>query len=176
MPCWTQQGLHQVPCPGGVCAGQQLGAQQARPPVSLQGAACSPGAILGPAVCSRSSIGFSHAPSPQVNLFLRVVRRREDGFHDLASLFHVSASPQGVVRQQRCQCKSPAAAGCQHSPSPTQAYQRAVHHPAPPWRPGRRQIRMPACMHTCHCLTHTNMHECSDMLVETCVRWKHTGD
>jgi len=24
-----------------------------------------------------------------VNLFLRVVRRREDGFHDLASLFHV---------------------------------------------------------------------------------------
>ena len=25
----------------------------------------------------------------QVNLFLRVVRRREDGFHDLASLFHV---------------------------------------------------------------------------------------
>ena len=26
----------------------------------------------------------------QVNLFLRVVRRREDGYHDLASLFHVS--------------------------------------------------------------------------------------
>jgi 4-diphosphocytidyl-2C-methyl-D-erythritol kinase len=26
---------------------------------------------------------------PQINLFLRVVRRREDGFHDLASLFHV---------------------------------------------------------------------------------------
>lgn len=25
----------------------------------------------------------------QINLFLRVVRRREDGFHDLASLFHV---------------------------------------------------------------------------------------
>ncbi len=25
----------------------------------------------------------------QVNLFLRVVRRREDGYHDLASLFHV---------------------------------------------------------------------------------------
>lgn len=28
----------------------------------------------------------------KVNLFLRVVRRREDGFHDLASLFHVRAS------------------------------------------------------------------------------------
>lgn len=27
---------------------------------------------------------------PQINLFLRVVRRREDGYHDLASLFHVS--------------------------------------------------------------------------------------
>ena len=25
----------------------------------------------------------------KVNLFLRVVRRREDGYHDLASLFHV---------------------------------------------------------------------------------------
>ncbi len=25
----------------------------------------------------------------QVNLFLRIVRRREDGYHDLASLFHV---------------------------------------------------------------------------------------
>ena len=27
--------------------------------------------------------------APQVNLFLRVVRRRDDGYHDLASLFHV---------------------------------------------------------------------------------------
>ncbi len=27
----------------------------------------------------------------QINLFLRVVRRREDGYHDLASLFHVRA-------------------------------------------------------------------------------------
>lgn len=26
----------------------------------------------------------------QINLFLRVMRRREDGYHDLASLFHVS--------------------------------------------------------------------------------------
>lgn len=25
----------------------------------------------------------------QINIFLRVMRRREDGFHDLASLFHV---------------------------------------------------------------------------------------
>ena len=25
----------------------------------------------------------------QVNLFLRIVRRRDDGYHDLASLFHV---------------------------------------------------------------------------------------
>ena len=28
-------------------------------------------------------------PCWQVNLFLRVVRRRDDGYHDLASLFHV---------------------------------------------------------------------------------------
>lgn len=27
--------------------------------------------------------------SPQINIFLRIVRRREDGYHDLASLFHV---------------------------------------------------------------------------------------
>lgn len=26
---------------------------------------------------------------PQINVFLRIVRRREDGYHDLASLFHV---------------------------------------------------------------------------------------
>ena len=33
---------------------------------------------------------FQVATRPlQVNLFLRIVRRREDGFHDLASLFHV---------------------------------------------------------------------------------------
>jgi hypothetical protein len=25
----------------------------------------------------------------QINVFLRVIRRREDGYHDLASLFHV---------------------------------------------------------------------------------------
>jgi 4-diphosphocytidyl-2-C-methyl-D-erythritol kinase len=28
-----------------------------------------------------------------VNLFLRIVRRREDGYHDLASLFHVRRRP-----------------------------------------------------------------------------------
>ncbi len=32
------------------------------------------------------------AAARQVNLFLRIVRRREDGFHDLASLFHVRPS------------------------------------------------------------------------------------
>ena len=32
----------------------------------------------------------SHESLIQINLFLRVVRRREDGYHDLASLFHVS--------------------------------------------------------------------------------------
>ena len=26
----------------------------------------------------------------QINMFLRVMRRRKDGYHDLASLFHVS--------------------------------------------------------------------------------------
>lgn len=28
-------------------------------------------------------------PPPQINLFLRILRRRPDGFHDLASLFQV---------------------------------------------------------------------------------------
>lgn len=36
-------------------------------------------------ICAAYSI-FS--PS-KVNLFLRIIRRREDGYHDLASLFHV---------------------------------------------------------------------------------------
>lgn len=27
----------------------------------------------------------------QVNVFLRITNKREDGFHDLASLFHVSS-------------------------------------------------------------------------------------
>ena len=38
---------------------------------------------------SRASERIRTADLWQVNLFLRVVRRREDGFHDLASLFHV---------------------------------------------------------------------------------------
>jgi hypothetical protein len=32
---------------------------------------------------------ISHCMFVQINLFLRVMRRREDGYHDLASLFHV---------------------------------------------------------------------------------------
>ena len=31
----------------------------------------------------------NHAIPRQINVFLRVIRRREDGYHDLASLFHV---------------------------------------------------------------------------------------
>lgn len=34
----------------------------------------------------------------QVNLFLRVVRRREDGYHDLASLFHVSMGSWAMLQ------------------------------------------------------------------------------
>ena len=36
---------------------------------------------------------FALAIPRQINLFLRVVRRREDGYHDLASLFHVRLAP-----------------------------------------------------------------------------------
>jgi hypothetical protein len=35
------------------------------------------------------SWSLTHPSSNRINVFLRVVRRREDGFHDLASLFHV---------------------------------------------------------------------------------------
>jgi len=34
----------------------------------------------------------------QINLFLRVERRREDGYHDLASLFHVRLSLDVIQR------------------------------------------------------------------------------
>ena len=37
----------------------------------------------------------------QVNLFLRIIRRRPDGYHDLASLFHVSRL--GLFLQSRSQ-------------------------------------------------------------------------
>ena len=50
----------------------------------------------------------------QINLFLRVVRRREDGYHDLASLFHVrghhcaplelSKLPYGWCARHRKRC------------------------------------------------------------------------
>jgi len=33
----------------------------------------------------------------QINLFLRVMRRREDGYHDLASLFHVRLDAAGIT-------------------------------------------------------------------------------
>ena len=46
--------------------------------------------------CRASVVDLSPAPTnsilcmhAQVNLFLRITRRREDGYHDLASLFHV---------------------------------------------------------------------------------------
>ena len=45
--------------------------------------------------CSRRPVPRAHptCPAPpiaaQINLFLRVMRRRPDGYHDLASLFHV---------------------------------------------------------------------------------------
>lgn len=37
-----------------------------------------------------SALNATSPATPQINLFLRVMRRREDGYHDLASLFHVS--------------------------------------------------------------------------------------
>jgi 4-diphosphocytidyl-2-C-methyl-D-erythritol kinase len=42
------------------------------------------------ATCAAAAGAALHLFSPaKINIFLRVVRRREDGFHDLASLFHV---------------------------------------------------------------------------------------
>ena len=60
--------------PGGPRGGLARGAGAAA------GAAVSGGAGAGPSLAA-----FSPA---KVNLFLRVMRRRDDGFHDLASLFH----------------------------------------------------------------------------------------
>ena len=48
--------------------------------------------VICTALSADACVAAAEAPSPvspQVNLFLRVVRRREDGYHDLASLFHV---------------------------------------------------------------------------------------
>lgn len=47
----------------------------------------------------------------QINLFLRVVRRREDGYHDLASLFHVSLQVGDGPFHTRCHILSCAANG-----------------------------------------------------------------
>jgi 4-diphosphocytidyl-2C-methyl-D-erythritol kinase len=37
----------------------------------------------------------------KVNLFLRVIRRREDGYHDLASLFHIIDFGDTLVFEER---------------------------------------------------------------------------
>ena len=45
---------------------------------------------LGDWALSTRAYKLQHWHWAQINLFLRVMRRREDGYHDLASLFHVS--------------------------------------------------------------------------------------
>ena len=39
-----------------------------------------------------TELWLAFSPAKQVNLFLRVMRKREDGYHDLASLFHVGCA------------------------------------------------------------------------------------
>lgn len=60
------------------------------------GGVAAAAALRRPVVCLAAAAGSSDGGSTlqlfspsKVNLFLRVVRRRQDGFHDLASLFHV---------------------------------------------------------------------------------------
>lgn len=70
------------------------GGQQAAPLLAVQGGAGGryPGGAGLPALLPRQPVeplSLCAACAPQINVFLRVVRRREDGYHDLASLFHV---------------------------------------------------------------------------------------
>ena len=63
-------------------------AQSASKPLTL----FSPSKVSEIALHCTQPIALLFTPDllTQINLFLRIMRRREDGFHDLASLFHVS--------------------------------------------------------------------------------------
>ena len=74
------------------------------------------GASRGIAMASASSSSLDLFSPAKINIFLRVVRRREDGFHDLASLFHVidlgddmsfSLLPTGTATADQLTCNVP---------------------------------------------------------------------
>ncbi|KAI7843240.1 hypothetical protein COHA_003074 [Chlorella ohadii] len=75
---------------------QRLAAQRSAAPASSSARAaaarrCRPAAAAArrPTVCSAGGSELKLFSPSKINVFLRIVRRREDGYHDLASLFHV---------------------------------------------------------------------------------------
>lgn len=86
----VDQRLHPMSC-------ELLSVRAVRQGNGRRRAACMRTAALPPSAlrptCARPAPTAIPRPPPprlmQVNLFLRIMRRREDGYHDLASLFHV---------------------------------------------------------------------------------------
>ena len=72
------------------CAAGAVGRATAFSPAKVSGAAAAgSGPGVGRGRTAPGADGWRRrAAAGQVNLFLRVTRRRDDGFHDLASLFH----------------------------------------------------------------------------------------
>lgn len=70
--------------------------------------------------CSSPSFA-AHPPSTQINLFLRIIRRREDGYHDLASLFHVIDLGESSLARRCWLCRQPPrrrrSVGCRRAPA-----------------------------------------------------------
>ena len=80
----------------------------------------------------------------QVNLFLRVMRRREDGFHDLASLFHVIDLGDGMTLTARGGGAQEDCLACNMTGVPTDASNLVIKVPPLPPPPFVPATRCPA--------------------------------
>lgn len=70
-----------------------------------------------------------------MNLFLRVMRRRDDGFHDLASLFHVIDLGDGMTLTARGGGAQEDCLACNMAGVPTDASNLVIKVPSPPLPP-----------------------------------------